>query len=205
MKHVIFALSCCPSDADWFVDIVCQFGNAPSWLIVANTALLLFNRDLYFTVASNVMLFGMVYALEILTRIPKVPHPAPFDYMYCDAYEYAFPDPIYVTTIAYTVVVMFGFITNKRLYNYMTPLVIIGGVVILFGYLAALLLSQYFDVGLLAANTVIALVIGSLFVAAYSVISRDLPQFLSPKTRKTIGNFTKYLGRGNETFSPDET
>jgi hypothetical protein len=205
LKHLIFGMCCCPRDADWFVEFVARFGNAPSWLIVANLSLSFFNRDLYFTVASNTILFVCVFFLDMLSRIFRVPHPEGFDYDFCDAFEFAFPDPIYVTTIAYVIIVTCGFWINKRLYAFVSRFMITGAVIVVFGYVASTLISRYFDVGLLIANSVIAIVIASLFISSYAVISRILPQFLSRKTRKSGAKLVNFLGRENETFASTDT
>jgi hypothetical protein len=186
LKTIHFGTCCVPEGVSWMTEFLAAFGNFPSWLIVANFALGAVNRDLYFLLASNIHLFVMAYFLALLSSIGRVRHPSGFEYKHCHATAYAFPDPVFVTSLSFFLTAVFPFFFDARLKKYMTQFTATIVIVLIFGYCASTLISGYFDVFLLAVNIILALVITTLYVLAYGFFVRNFRLMTSHSSRKVF-------------------
>lgn len=200
LEAIHFGTCCVPVDASLFVHFIALFGNAPSWLFVANLALGVFNRDIYFLIASNFNFLVLANALRLLSTAFAVPHPEGFDYKLCDATHYAFPDAIYVTTISYVLCSSAAFVVDTRLSHYANALPISVFVFIVFFYCASTLFSHYFDAFLFVCNTLLAFSISALFTFAYAVFAQDFLHLASRETRRKAAVVGVFLEKEGEAF-----
>jgi len=185
------------------LNLIAWFGNFPSWLVVANFALGLVNRDIYFLVASNVQLFFLAIYLDLMATVFEVPRPSGFDHELCKATKYAFPDPLYVSIMTFFLSALFGFWISRRLQRFFTKMTIVLIVVFLCAYPASTLVSRYFDVFLLLANSAIVVIVTSLYILFYMVIVRDF-RLLAPRyIRNLVGSAGTVLGKECEVLNPD--
>lgn len=203
LKPIHFGTCCVPDDASWMINLIAWFGNFPSWLVVANFALGMVNRDIYFLVASNVQLFLLAIYLDLLATVFKVPRPRGFDHELCKATKYAFPDPLYVSIMTFFLSALFGFWISKRLHKFISTFTFIIIVIFLCGYPASTLVSRYFDIFLLIANSAIALVATTLYILFYTVIVRDF-RLLAPRyIRNLVGAAGTILGKECDVLNPE--
>lgn len=198
LKTIRFGVACVPEGSTWMVEFLAAFGNFPSWLVISNFALGMVNRDIYFLIASNLHLFVLGYYLALLSAATRVRHPIGFDHELCEATVYAFPDPIFVTTLSYFLTAIFGFIEDARLRQYMSRLTTTVIIILLFGYLSSTLISGYFDVFLLVCNTILALVVTTLYIVCYSFFVRNFRLMTSHSARKVFYAIASFLGKDCE-------
>jgi len=200
LETIHFGTCCVPVDASAAARFIARFGNAPSWLFIANIAVSVFNKDIYFFISSHFNLFFLAAALDVLSQAFAVPHPEGFDHERCGATRYAFPDAIYVTTIIYVMCVAVGFFFDMRLRAYVNPLYFSAFVFLVFFYCASTLVSRYFDAFLFVCNSVLALALGALFIFTYAVFARDFLFLTTRSTRKKAAVVGAFLGETGEVF-----
>lgn len=203
LKPIHFGTCCVPEDASWMVNILAFFGNYPSWLIVANFALGTVNRDIYFLVASNVQLFLLAIYLDLIANLLRVRRPPWFDHELCESTKYAFPDPLFIPILSFSLTALFAFLQNAKLRQFLNPLTTVIVVVLLFGYLASTLVSGYFNALLLIANTVLAFVVTTLCILFYGVIVRDFRLMAPLYMKKFVGGAGALLGKDCTVLNPD--
>jgi len=200
LETIHFGTCCVPVDASDTARFIAAFGNLPSWLFIANVAVGVFNKDIYFLFSSNFNLLVLAAALGFLSRAFAVPHPEGFDHERCHATHYAFPDAIYVSVLNYVICVAVGFYFDMRLRAYANPLYFSAFVFIVFFYCASTLVSHYFDAFLFVCNSVLALALSALIIFTYAVFAHDFLLLTARSTRKKAAAVGGFLSETGEVF-----
>lgn len=196
MNDVIYFGTCCvPVGADSVVRFISSMGNVPSWLFVANLAVGLFNRDIYFIICSNVNFLVFASYFLIMSDVLMVKRPAGFDHVLCNASQYAFPDPKFVTTLSFALSAVAAFILDIKLHRYMTKTATTVVILLLLGYCTSTLLSHYFNAFLLVCNFIMAVCIASLFTMTYAAFLHDFNLMASSSTKNLLSRLAKCVDK----------
>lgn len=202
MSELIHFGTCCvPLGATATQKTIASFGNFPAWVIVVNFAIGFFNRDFYFLVVSNVHFFVFYHYLKLLSEVLRIHHPHGFDHLLCKTNHYAFPDPTYVATMAFVFCVLAAFCVVPRLHQFMSKLFCTAATIVIICYCMSTIVSGYFDVFLLVCNTVLAAVLSTLNILAYSVFIRDFRVMASRSARKFVAGVGKFFNKDTEAFT----
>ena len=196
MNKVIHIGTCCtPVDADWPTGIIAWFGHVPTLLLIANFVVGFANNEIFFTITSNVFLLLMVNILDMASFVLKVPRPHGFDFEQCHAPPFAFPDPVFVVTMAYVISSLLAVALDRNLRRgagRLAPTIVI---VALFGYTMSTIVTHYFDLFLLVCNTVIAACLAAVHVSTYMMLARLYEKRASRKTRRIAHFIVDFLGK----------
>lgn len=210
IKQIYYGVSCQPTDLDFAGELVAHFSFYPVWVLLFNSILSLVDSDFYFFLASNFLLTAVCGYAKIVSNRLGIARPAAYDHELCCTTEFAFPDPTFVATMAYTVVVIAGLYADHRTRNKLSVfrVVTLSGVVLL--YCASTLLTNYFSVWQFAANLVLAVLISLLFIFVYRFTAAHLWLDAGDDTRRTmqrLGNLSGCSGQlfGTKKQSPTQT
>lgn len=171
-QHTLhFGTACEPVDANWLVHFVCLFGLYPAWVFVFNFFFIALTSDLYFALMSKIIfLVAVRYTAVIaeLVRIERDPATQHYDYRLCHADRYVYPDTPYVTSMIYTLTIIYAFWSDtafRRRHLTWWNRVLFGGVIAL--YVASTIVSGYFTWAQLLINSAIVVGTSVLIVLVY--------------------------------------
>lgn len=163
---------CTPADAStveaWIVSL---FGFWPVFIFGFANVVILFDQSVFMVVTSLLIVFASYYYFEVLAEGLQVERHPSFDWQLCETTRYALPDPVFVSVMLFTVVVILGVYFDKALHlrvGIVRALIIM---VQIAGYLVSTLISGYFTPLLLAANSAIVLVLGAVYWLVFSRFS----------------------------------
>jgi hypothetical protein len=204
MSHALhLGTACEPNDAGPVVHAVCLFGLYPFALFVFNFFFVALSSDLFFAFISKIVLFLAVHYTRIVAELLHVERDAPFDYRHCRADRYVYPDALYVTSMIYTITVIYAFWTDvsfRRRYFTWWNCVIFGGIVVL--YVASTIVSGYFSWVQLLVNTVFVLVTSVFLIMLYRYAVLAYLSEAARNPNNIVVRLTRLLGMSVALFVP---
>jgi hypothetical protein len=163
---------CTPADAtDLEALIISWFGFWPVFIFGFANVVILFDQSVFMIVTSLLVVFASYYYFEVLSDGLKIERHPSFDWQLCETTQYALPDPIFVSVMLFTVIVILGVYFDKALHlrvGFVRALIIM---VQISGYLVSTLISGYFTPLLLAANSAIVVLLGVVYWLVFSRFS----------------------------------
>jgi len=176
--------------------VLAFFELLPTCIVIFNTALGAFVNDVFFTLSNFVLQFLFSYYLYGVSLAVRSERPPAYDWQFCNAPRYAFPDPIYTTALEYCIVTALGVFSVPKLaarVGFFYRVLFLGFPVL---YAVGLYANSYFYLWQLAANTALAVGASLLYVFLYS---RLMSRFnVAPGARRW---FTRTFGFENTIFS----
>jgi len=167
---ITFGVACVPDDASAVGVVLSSFMFYPFWLVVFNWLVSMIDARRYFFIASWIILTTGYYYMHSLARAIALERPANFDAALCNATRYAFPDPVFVTTMAYTLVVGVGLYRDHHRFGWLNGTVAYSVPLL---YTAATVYTGYLSAGQAAANFVVSVVTASIFMLVYQLTGDD--------------------------------
>ena len=169
MPSVIsFGKACVPDDASFFGFFISGMMFYPYWLIVFNWIVGMIDERRYFFFASWIILTAGFHYLNSLSAIVGIERPESYDPFLCGATQFAFPDPLFVTSISYTLVTAIGLFRDGHRFGlingtiaYSTPAL----------YAIATVYTGYLSASQAAANLVVAVVTAAFFIFVYQAVA----------------------------------
>ena len=153
VESICFSTQCQPVDANWFVHFISSFGYFPVWLLMFNFLLGFVNLDLYYLIASKIAFTVIYYYVLLLATLMKYERPAGGNqFEKCGWQRYSFPDASFVTSMVYSLAVIFGFWVDRRIHRYLTRWHTFLMAVVVSLYMASTIVTGYFSFEQLAAN-----------------------------------------------------
>jgi hypothetical protein len=187
-----------------FVKLIVAMRHVPSWLLIANFAVAFISRDIYFLICSNFNFFFLKAYFFVLAFAIGVRRPPGFNHVLCEANEFAFPDPVFVTTLSFSLSAVAAFVFDFKLHKYMTKRANTTVILLILGYMASTLLTHYFDAFLLIMNTILAVCFATLFTVIYAAFVRDFNLMASSSTKKLATELAKLLDKDCEVLNVGE-
>lgn len=201
LEQIYYGVSCQPTDLDELGKLVAHFGFFPTWTLLFNSFLSLIDDDLYFFIASNSLLLLVYGYMHIVAQRLGVERPSAYDYELCSTTQYAFPDPTFVSTMAYTIVITIGLYFDartRRQMSWLRILTLLGAVVL---YCASTLLTGYFYLWQFVANSLLAALVAALFVFVYQFAAAHLWLDAGETARCTMHRLRTLSGYAGNLFT----
>jgi hypothetical protein len=206
-EHAAHALhlgtACEPRDAGVLVHAVCLFGLYPFALLVFNFLFVALSSDIFFALLSKIVLFLAVRYARIAAELLHVERDASFDYRYCHADRYVYPDALYVTSMVYTLTIIYAFWTDiafRRRYFTWWNCALFGGIVVL--YAASTIVSGYFTWTQLVVNSAIVLGTSLLLTMLYRYAVLLYLSEAAHNRNNIVARLTRFLGLSVAMFVP---
>jgi hypothetical protein len=177
---------CIPANATSGEKLVVNlFGAWPNFVFGFGAVVLLFDQSVYMVLMTLLLLFGFGYYIELVAEALEVGRHPSFDNVLCETSPHAFPDSVFVTVMLYTCIVILGVYFDKALHirvGAFRALLIITQIA---GYLATTLISTYFTPALLAANSLLVLVLAVCVFYLFNIMSALV--WSDAKSRNDVG------------------
>lgn len=172
MNETFAFVVCVPSTAtaaEKFV--VTVFGTWPLFVTGFGNVVILFDQSVFMILTSLLVLFLGYSYLKLVADAVAFPRDPNFDFVFCRTTEFAFPDPLFVSVMIFTLVVILGIYFDKALHLRVGTIRATIIILQIAGYLVTTLISGYFTPLLLAINSLLVLVLSLLYWALYKCAS----------------------------------
>lgn len=199
MERIFSGIACRIPGEGTLTDIVTYFGLFPAWVLAFNASMGLIDNDIYFLFASKCVLYSVYVYCNILSGAIRSTRPHVYDHELCGATEYAFPDPLFVSTISYTFVVAVGLYMEKKVG--VARLVLLFASVVL--YCWALLLTRHFYAWQLFCNLLFSAVTSISFLLSYRFFARYIWKDSGRDVKWTISRLGHLLKQDSTLFTND--
>lgn len=195
VESICFSTQCQPVDANWFVHFISSFGYFPVWLLMFNFLLGFVNLDLYYLIASKIAFTAIYYYVLVLATLMKYERPAGGNqFQKCGWQQYSFPDASFVTSMVYSLAVIFGFWVDRRIHRYLTRWHTFLMAVVISLYMASTIVTGYFSFEQLAANFFVALIFTFIFIELYQFSLYAYVTDSSKSTKKIFHRLSLWTG-----------
>ncbi len=174
MLTLSFGFACVPDDASSVVVALAYYMFFPAWIAVFATLQALIDQRRYFGIAGLALhTISFVY-FQALAHTLAVDRPAEYDWTTCRATRYAFPDPTFVSSLAYAIVVGIGLLRDRVHGGWLTTLTLYSAPVL---YVAACVATHYLSPLQAAANLSVVALTSMVFLFTYQLFDPDGDRF----------------------------
>lgn len=162
-----FGLACYDDSLPYIYALLAFFEFYPAWIAVFNGVFALINNDVYFFLASNLVLTLMYFYLLAISNAAQSPRPSVYDCELCGCDLYAFPDARHVSVMSYTIVVVYGLLNSTETRRRISFFFRFSATFSVILYNIALWANGYFFLWQLLANLALSGAIGFGFVYVF--------------------------------------
>lgn len=166
MLTISFGFACVPDDAGAVEVLLAYYMFFPAWVAVFATLQALIDSRWYFGIASLMLHSLAFYYFHSLANVLEIERPPSYDFTVCRATRFAFPDPTFVSSVAYAVVIGIGLVRDRVTAGPLTTLTLYSAP---FLYAVACVVTHYFSLLQVLANLSVVALTSTVFLFTYQL------------------------------------
>lgn len=174
MLTLSFGFACVPDEASVVELTLAYYMFFPAWIAVFATLQALIDSREYFGIASLMLHTLAFYYFQALANVLAIDRPASYDWTECRATRFAFPDPMFVSSLAYAIVVGVGLVRDRINGGLLTMLTLYTAPVF---YVAACIVTNYLAPLQALANLSVVALTSAVFLFTYQLFDVNGDRF----------------------------
>lgn len=143
------------------------FQHLPNWIFIFNIALGVYLKDFFFFAANTFTQIVILYYFSGLAQAFQSPRPPIFDHVLCHKPQYGVPDGLFIATISYCIVLVFGLIANPVTAKKIGILYKVGFLVVPVLYMISVCINGYYFWWQFVINLFLSLVASTVYLYVY--------------------------------------